>query len=627
MLGSRTKQVNSYGKRRQRIVNAEELHGSASTKASIFDDLTPAQWAPVVSKMKKRENVPPAKLKTPSPKVVGQKKKRLSPIRKPAAQKAALARQTVAPTLSELPPRLPLKNKLVSAISEPTPPRTPLASHSVNAPGSPAFHAQPRRRPMATGKGTPLRLNKPFTPFVDMDIIVLDDDGRTISKERRVSRTETEGARTRQVPIIDLTTDSGSDAVSAKVKPPKRLRRRAPVVISDDESESDAEEDNDASPLFTPAKPLASKAKPTLKPQRAPSPIDVDDEASLFTPPKLRASKAKPTSKSQHAPSPIEPKVPAAGPSRLPRESTTPQPLAHNIKAVTPPIPQQLHQPSQPTRYRHIPSPTGRPRQLTPLRGAGGRLLFEPPSPSPSASSYLDLSLELDQLDQLDLDFTPEKSRSSLSRQYEVPVFLLPLLEQCHQETCGPHEFSSFINTFPFDPIVQSSEQVRSAQDLQFRKIGEASYSEVFGIGDVVLKVIPIRHAAGLEGRIPSAGEETDGPFSSEAPDVLKELIVTEAMGEVCEGFVKLLKAYVVRGRYPEVLLDLWDEYYERKGSESIRPGMVHSSTLFHISDSRRCRYVYAFSGLRDHCLAQRWTRPGELYFQNRQQDRLEASL
>ena len=42
-------------------------------------------------------------------------------------------------------------------------------------------------------------------------------------------------------------------------------------------------------------------------------------------------------------------------------------------------------------------------------------------------------------------------------------------------------------------------------------------------------------------------------------------------------GFVKLLKNYVVRGRYPEVLLQLWDEYNERKGSESIRPGEDNS--------------------------------------------------
>lgn len=61
-------------------------------------------------------------------------------------------------------------------------------------------------------------------------------------------------------------------------------------------------------------------------------------------------------------------------------------------------------------------------------------------------------------------------------------------------------------------------------------------------------------------------------PAPSDAKDVLKEVIVTREMGEICDGFVKLLKTYVVRGRYPSLLLDLWDEYNEKKGSESIRP-------------------------------------------------------
>lgn len=92
----------------------------------------------------------------------------------------------------------------------------------------------------------------------------------------------------------------------------------------------------------------------------------------------------------------------------------------------------------------------------------------------------------------------------------------------------------------------------------------------MFGIGDVVLKVIPL-HDESCSGK--GGVNETDGPAPSEVKDVRKEIIVTRAMGEVHEGFVKLLKTYVVRGKYPEVLLSLWDEYNERKGSESVRPG------------------------------------------------------
>ena len=133
---------------------------------------------------------------------------------------------------------------------------------------------------------------------------------------------------------------------------------------------------------------------------------------------------------------------------------------------------------------------------------------------------------------------------------------------------------------FPFDPIVQTSHggvgispvptKKSSKAAAAFQKIGEASFSEVFGIGDVVLKVIPLRdeEAAGI------IRADEDLPDPSDAKDVLREIIVTRAMGEMCEGFVQLLRTYVVRGKYPSVLLNLWDEYDKRKGSESVRPGV-----------------------------------------------------
>jgi serine/threonine-protein kinase haspin len=145
-------------------------------------------------------------------------------------------------------------------------------------------------------------------------------------------------------------------------------------------------------------------------------------------------------------------------------------------------------------------------------------------------------------------------------------------LTECAQTT--PHEFSAFIESFPFDPIVQPiDEDFSSPTDVQFRKIGEASYSEVFGIGNVVLKVIPLRDDTSASAPTPISEPET--PFPSEAKDVLKEIIVTRAMGEMCDGFVKLLRTYIVRGKYPELLLALWDEYDKKKGSEGVRPGKL----------------------------------------------------
>ena len=122
---------------------------------------------------------------------------------------------------------------------------------------------------------------------------------------------------------------------------------------------------------------------------------------------------------------------------------------------------------------------------------------------------------------------------------------------------------------FPFDPIVREEREGGPSGLAKFQKIGEACYSEVFGIGDVVLKIIHLRD----ETRNGPLAGGADSPEVSEAKDVLKEIIVTRAMGECCVGFTELLRAYIVRGKYPSLLLDLWDDYDERKGSESVRPG------------------------------------------------------
>jgi len=64
-----------------------------------------------------------------------------------------------------------------------------------------------------------------------------------------------------------------------------------------------------------------------------------------------------------------------------------------------------------------------------------------------------------------------------------------------------------------------------------------------------VLKVIPIHdEQSQSEGAL-----ESEDPAPSKARDVLKEMIVTSAMGGICNGFVKLLRTYVVRGKYPSL--------------------------------------------------------------------------
>ncbi|KII94959.1 hypothetical protein PLICRDRAFT_97040 [Plicaturopsis crispa FD-325 SS-3] len=492
MLGTRTKQVFSYGKRGHRIVNVSEDRDLDTTRAPNPKPL------PLVARATKTKRVSPAKH---SPKIASKKRARVrqiqdddSPPRSKPTSKAARPKQPPACT------------------PVPTPARRPLSAFHPNMPHSPAVHgsAKPNPRPRA-----PSGMRKPFSPFVDVDIIVLDGAGRRVSQERRVSRTD--------VQINSARTKDASDSSMEVVKPGKRpATRKKAIVISSDESGS---ESDDTEVDVLPSLKLAARGPPKHKPRRLQVEVVVPSLASLHI---------------KKPPPPVQ---------------------------VTPP-PSPPLEPLQP--YASYDLPVHKPRQLTPIRrrGVGSHSLFphraSPPSPSTPTDFDFDLSLDLAGLN-ISSPSQPDLAAPA------PPEYLVPLLTECGQ--AAPHEFSAFIETFPFDPIVSGG-----GRAPVFQKIGEASYSEVFGIGEVVLKVIPLRDEL-------CAGTDAEGPFPSEARDVLKELIVTRAMGETCAGggFVRLLRGYVVRGRYPELLLGLWDEYAARKGSEGIRPDTFGVSQTYAI--------------------------------------------
>lgn len=587
MLGSRTKKVYAYGKRNQRIVNI--TGGRQKVSSSIFDDLEPApQWAPIASKMKKRENIVPPKSKSPSPKTIRiNRKKRPSPVLSPAKKRTRVARIIQAEVPKHEPPVIKLKPAAQGAkndiiLIEKTPPRAPLALFSPNVPGSPAITGRPQGARVTLARGTPLRLKKPFSPFIDMDIIVMDDDGRTVRKERRVSRTDIESnpinqavskshkqskPRTQNV----VATDSDSDVeVVGRSKSTKQLLRRAFTIYSDD---SDSEDEGISSSSLPMQHEPSTKPQPVSRPLRAPGSSRTVVEV-IIPPPSY----------------PIRPIAKV-------RPPTEPAPLLPP-PSISPHV--------FPTRYQQLSSPIAKPRQLTPIRGGRNRQLFAPPSPpSPFTGTDFDLSFEIEELTLA----SSSLHNKSHHLEPEIPQYLLPLLEECNQETQGPIDFSSFIETFPYDPVVQSDHTL--LRDSAFRKIGEASYSEVFGIGNVVLKVIPLRDESIDNSPNPNSqpkmsvkyngnGEEEDGPAPSDVKDVRKEIIVTRAMGDVCDGFVKLLRTYIVRGKYPEVLLQLWDKFNEERGSESVRPGLsilnllTDNNLIALVSDTFLVSQVYA---------------------------------
>ncbi|KAG9073845.1 hypothetical protein FS749_014638 [Ceratobasidium sp. UAMH 11750] len=146
---------------------------------------------------------------------------------------------------------------------------------------------------------------------------------------------------------------------------------------------------------------------------------------------------------------------------------------------------------------------------------------------------------------------------------------LQSLLSTCSQPE--PMDLEAFVSTFSTDDV----HRLYPSSRRRWRKIGEASYSEVFGLGGVVVKVVPLR----MEGA--GAGADIDGPCVSEIEDVEKEIAITRVMGDIQNGFIKLVRAHVARGSYPRELLELWDAYDKEFGSESIRPDCFSPAQLY----------------------------------------------
>lgn len=214
-----------------------------------------------------------------------------------------------------------------------------------------------------------------------------------------------------------------------------------------------------------------------------------------------------------------------------------------------------------------------KPRQLTPTisRYVNKSVFPRPPSP-PTPSTPADIDLSLDILN-LSVDDPPPPGETS-----KPPAFLVKLLQESNQTSLL--DFRSFIDSFPSrlshmgaylpKPGASSGNGHGRSSSLRLRKVGEASYSEVFGIGSVVLKIIPLYD----EDASDVYDDDNEMPPPSSVSDVLNEIVVTRTMSSVGDGgFVELLDVFIVQGRYPPSLLALWDKFKDLYDSESIRPG------------------------------------------------------
>lgn len=134
---------------------------------------------------------------------------------------------------------------------------------------------------------------------------------------------------------------------------------------------------------------------------------------------------------------------------------------------------------------------------------------------------------------------------------------LRDVLALCQQDSAC--DFTSFIDTHQITsaPAIRTKTRGKRAAAAPvpnvFRKIGEASYSEVFGVwsesgtaepSKVVMKVVPLdmnptKTVSARSGKSNNS-EEDDEICLTKVEDIAKEIEITRLMNGVHEGFVKL---------------------------------------------------------------------------------------
>ncbi|KAH8395617.1 hypothetical protein KR222_003721, partial [Zaprionus bogoriensis] len=152
-----------------------------------------------------------------------------------------------------------------------------------------------------------------------------------------------------------------------------------------------------------------------------------------------------------------------------------------------------------------------------------------------------------------------------------------------------------------------------SAKMLGACKIGEGVYGEVFKYTpknnpntSVVLKCIPIEGDVTVNGETQKTYEQ-----------ILPEIIISKEMSNLrgnatnsTSGFVDIHKVCLVKGKYPQHLIRLWEEYDDKKESENEHPEMFTESQLFIVLELKYAgedmsRFMFADAEQSYHALQQ----------------------
>lgn len=127
-------------------------------------------------------------------------------------------------------------------------------------------------------------------------------------------------------------------------------------------------------------------------------------------------------------------------------------------------------------------------------------------------------------------------------------------------------QLKSLLNLTSTDRILDFKSYISQYVNMENQilvKYAEASYSEVF-----VLKNYLTQENLKIFKVIPFGDERFEQPCLE---NVIQELKVNLQLNSL-DGFIKLNSCHVVEGCYPKLMLKLWDDYNELKGSNNFRP-------------------------------------------------------
>ncbi|KAI5740622.1 hypothetical protein M8J76_005597 [Diaphorina citri] len=127
------------------------------------------------------------------------------------------------------------------------------------------------------------------------------------------------------------------------------------------------------------------------------------------------------------------------------------------------------------------------------------------------------------------------------------------------------------------EDVVSFEDRYPSSALKNCKKIGEGVYGEVFKLNNSVIKIMPIE-----------GDQSVNGEEQKKFREIFSEIMVTKETSDLqyrtensTPCFTELLKCSCVRGRYPDRLVTLWEEFAKTKKSYNDHPRMFEEDQIF----------------------------------------------